>query len=138
MSNAMISIDQFAELHKASTRTVRRWLADGRIPGAVMDGKKWMLPAEAIVQDTLPGVMVARDSGRDVAVQQRGHGNDTSMTVAGVLAPLPVMVTLDVASRVLGISEYAIRQHAEYFELQRMGERGAYVMPKARIRELEG
>lgn len=139
MSNAMISIDQFAELHNASTRTVRRWLSDGRIPGAVMVGNKWSLPAEAIVQDTLPGVMdVARDSGRSVAVQQRGHGNDTSMTVAGILAPLPVMVTLDVASRVLGISEYAIRQHAEYFELQRMGERGAYVMPKARIRELEG
>lgn len=135
----MISIDDFAEQRQASTRTVRRWLAAGKIPGAVQIGGKWSLPADAIVQDTLPGVMdTARDAGRAVAVQQRGHVTDTSMTVNAVLAPLPVMVTLDVAARVLGISEYAIRANADYFELVRMGERGAYVMPKARIRELEG
>lgn len=132
---AMLSIDEFAEARKASTRTVRRWLSDGRIPGAVMVGNKWSIPAAAIVQDTLPGIMT---STRDVAVPERGHVRDTSMTVAAVLASLPVMVPLDVAHNVLGVSEYAMRQNADYFGLVRMGERGAYVMPKARIRELEG
>jgi hypothetical protein len=134
----MVSIDAFAEQHSVSTRTVRRWLADGRIAGALQVGNKWALPADAIVSETLPGVMdTVKDTSSPAGAVARAQ-QPAQLTVAGILAPLPVMIPLDVAARVLGISEYAIRQHADYFELQRMGEHGSYVMPKRRLRELEG
>ncbi|AXC36016.2 helix-turn-helix DNA binding domain protein [Microbacterium phage Loca] len=135
-TTSMISIDAFAAQRKVATRTVRRWLDAGRVPGAVKVAGKWSLPADAIVQDALPGVM---DTVKDtpVSIDRRQHAG-SELTVPGVLAPLPVMVPLDTAARVLGVSEYTMRRNADYFELQRMGENGSYVMPKARIRELEG
>ncbi|QCS26967.1 helix-turn-helix DNA binding domain protein [Microbacterium phage TimoTea] len=133
-ATAMISIDAFAAQRKVATRTVRRWLDAGRVPGAVKVGNKWSLPADAIVQDALPGVMdTVKDTSAPVALRAGAE-----LTVAGVLAPLPVMVPLDTAARVLGVSEYALRRNADYFQLQRLGARGSYVMPKSRIRELEG
>lgn len=137
-TTAMISIDDFAAARGISTRTVRRWLDSDRIPGAVMVGGKWALPADAAVQQSQPAAAGS-------AVETAGHVRDTShrgqavqLTVQSVLAPLPVMLPLDVAARVLGVSEYALRRNAEYFQLQRLGAHGSYVMPKARVRELEG
>ncbi|WZB38970.1 helix-turn-helix DNA binding protein [Microbacterium phage Ekko14] len=135
-ATSMISIDAFAAQRKVATRTVRRWLDAGRIPGATKVAGKWLLPADAIVQDALPGVM---DTVKDapVSIDRRQHAG-SELTVAGVLAPLPVMVPLDTAARVLGVSEYTMRRNADYFQLQRLGAHGSYVMPKSRIRELEG
>ncbi|QKY80433.1 DNA binding protein [Microbacterium phage PoRanda] len=130
---AMISIDAFAAQRKVATRTVRRWLDAGRVPGAVKVGNKWSLPADAIVQDALPGVMDTVKDTAPVALRAAAE-----LTVPTVLAPLPVMVPIATAAQVLGVSEYTMRRNADYFELQRMGEHGSYVMPKARIRELEG
>jgi hypothetical protein len=142
---ALVSIDDFAATRKVSTKTVRRWLADGRIQGATKLGNKWSLPANAVVQDTLPGVMSAPDVhpwapsqqpvSREVVTYQ---APPAPPTVADVLAAAPVMVPLETAARVLGVSEYALRRNAEFFQLERMGDHGAYVMPKARIRQLEG
>lgn len=132
MSSPMLSIDTFAEQRHVTTRTVRRWLDAERIPGAVKLGGKWSLPADAVVSEPAPGAVVATRS-------ESGHVPDMSgVTVSSVLAPLPVMVPIDVAARVLGLTEYAVRGAAEYFQLQRLGAHGSYVMPKARIRELEG
>lgn len=132
-TNPMISIDAFAEQHAVATRTVRRWLDNGRIPGAVKVAGKWSLPADAIVSDTLPGVMdTVKDSSSSTSRAA------AQLTVPAVLAPLPVMVPLDRAAAVLGVTEYTLRKNAGYFELQRLGAHGAYVMPKSRIRQLEG
>ncbi|MFF0912008.1 hypothetical protein ACFWZW_15080, partial [Microbacterium enclense] len=114
---------------KVATRTVRRWLDAGRIPGAVKVDGKWSLPAAAIVQDPLSGVM---------ETVRPGAGKPDTLTVPGLLASMPVMVPLAQAALILGVSEYTLRQNAGYFELQRMGDHGAYVMPKFRIRQLEG
>ena len=136
MSQAMISIDAFAQQRGVATRTVRRWLDAGRIGGAVKVGNRWSLPADAAVQDAPAS---STSAGSELQLASSGHGHDMSgVTVAGVIAQLPVMLTLDVASRVLGVSEYALRKKAGYFELQRLGAHGAYVMPKARVRELDG
>jgi hypothetical protein len=133
----MISIDEFAARHNVATRTVRRWLDADRIPGAVKVAGKWSLPADAAVQD--PAAAAAPTS---LATVTSGHVKDMATvqqpTVAGMLAQLPAMLPLDVAARVLGISEYAIRRNAEYFQLLRAGAHGSYVMPKARVRELDG
>ncbi|QGJ97480.1 DNA binding protein [Microbacterium phage Azizam] len=133
-ATSMISIDAFAAQRKVATRTVRRWLDAGRITGATKVAGKWLLPADAIVAEPLPGVM---DTVKDTSAPVALHGA-AELTVAGVLAPLPVMVPISTAAHVLGVSEYTMRRNADYFELQRMGENGSYVMPKARIRELEG
>ncbi|AVR56172.1 helix-turn-helix DNA binding domain protein [Microbacterium phage Naby] len=127
----LIDIETFAQQRNVATRTVRRWLDAGRIAGAVKPAGKWLLPADAIVAEPLPGTVATRDSSPAV--------NDmASVTVPAILAPLPVMLPLDVASRVLGVSEYTLRRNADYFELQRLGAHGSYVMPKRRVRELEG
>lgn len=132
----MLSIDAFAAQHNVATRTVRRWLDADRIPGAVKVAGKWLLPADAAVQD--PAAAAAPTS---LAVQP-GHVKDMAtvqpLTVAGMLASVPALLPLDVAARVLGISEYAIRRNAEYFQLLRAGAHGSYVMPKARVLELDG
>lgn len=130
-TTALVGIEEYAMRNGVSTRTVRRWLDGGRIPGAVMIGGKWALPLGAPVQDAAP------TSGGTVATAST-PGSGRALTVAAVLAPLPVMVPLETAARVLGVTEYAVRRNAEYFQLVRMGDRGAYVMPKCRLRELEG
>lgn len=137
---ALVSIDTFASAHGVATRTVRRWLEAERIPGARMIGKRWALPLDAVVQDAAPGSAVATaPPAAAAAAAPLGSGRvGQALTVAAVLAPLPVMVPLDTAARVLGVTEYALRRNAEYFQLVRMGDRGAYVMPKARIRQLDG
>lgn len=130
----MISIDAFAAQHDVATRTVRRWLDAGQIAGAVKVAGKWSLPADAVVQQRAAGEIVTAGHVTDMAMSRPAR----ELTVPAVLGVLPVMVPLDRAAAVLGISEYALRRNAEYFQLQRLGAHGSYVMPKARIRELEG
>lgn len=132
MSAPMISIDQFAADRGVATRTVRRWLDGGQLQGAVKVAGKWAIPADAERHEPLAGVVAT-------TATTGGHVRDmANVTVPAILAPLPVMVPLDMAARVLGVSEYTLRRNADYFELQRLGAHGAYVMPKARIRALEG
>ena len=112
----MVTVDEFAELHRVTTRTVRRWLSDNRVPGAEMIGGKWAIPLHA--------ARAARAGGLE------------AHTVAEVLATLPVMVPLHTAAAVLGVSVAGLRSSAEYFQLVRVGR--SLVMPKARIRQLDG
>lgn len=131
----MVSIDAFAAQHGVATRTVRRWLDAEQIAGAVKVAGKWMIPADAVVQQKQPASeIVTADHGHDMSASARGR----QLTVPAVLGMLPVMVPLDRAAAVLGVTEYTLRRHADYFELQRLGAHGAYVMPKARIRQLDG
>ena len=44
-----VTVSQFAESHNISERTVRNWCAVGKIEGAVLSGKIWILPADAII-----------------------------------------------------------------------------------------
>ena len=42
-----ISVNQFAQQHDLSERTVRNWCATGKMDGAVLVGKTWNIPADA-------------------------------------------------------------------------------------------
>ena len=44
-----ITVSQFAEEHNISERTVRNWCAVGKIEGAVLSGKTWIIPADATI-----------------------------------------------------------------------------------------
>ncbi|MBR5074577.1 MAG: Fic family protein [Bacteroidales bacterium] len=45
----LVTVSQFAESHSISERTVRNWCAVGKIEGAVLSGKTWILPADAVI-----------------------------------------------------------------------------------------
>lgn len=45
-----ITVNQFAEQHNISERTIRNWCASGKIEGAFLSGKTWNIPVDA----TLP------------------------------------------------------------------------------------
>lgn len=42
-----ISVSEFAKLHNVSERTIRNYCAVGKIAGATLVGKSWMIPADA-------------------------------------------------------------------------------------------
>lgn len=44
-----ISVNQFAEKHGVSERTVRNYCAVGKIEGAFLTGKTWNIPADAVL-----------------------------------------------------------------------------------------
>ena len=44
-----ISVNQFAEKHGISERTVRNYCAVGKIEGAFLSGKTWNIPADAVL-----------------------------------------------------------------------------------------
>lgn len=46
-----ISVKDFAKIHSVTERTIRTYCAAGRIEGAVRDGKSWMIPADAVIQE---------------------------------------------------------------------------------------
>lgn len=42
-----ISVNQFAQQHDLSERTVRNWCASGKMDGTILVGKTWNIPADA-------------------------------------------------------------------------------------------
>lgn len=44
-----ISVSQFARMYDLPERTVRNWCAEGKIEGAVLVGKTWSIPADALI-----------------------------------------------------------------------------------------
>lgn len=42
-----LSVAEVAKLWSMSERSVRNYCAEGRIPGAILDGKTWMIPSDA-------------------------------------------------------------------------------------------
>lgn len=137
--DTFVSIDAYAAGQGVSTRTVRRWLDAGRISGAVKVSGAWSIPANARPVEPIAGVMDTVKPAAPVHPWAPPRTAAAPVTVASELASIPVMVPVDTAARILGISERAVRRNPEYFHLVRLGgQGGAYVMPKARIRELEG
>ena len=43
---AFITVSQYAELHNLSERTVRNWCSEGKMDGAFLSGKTWIIPAD--------------------------------------------------------------------------------------------
>ena len=41
-----ITVSQYAELHNLSERTVRNWCSEGKMDGAFLSGKTWIIPAD--------------------------------------------------------------------------------------------
>lgn len=86
MGPEVVSIDAYAEACKVSTRTVRRWLAAGLVPGAAQDRKGvWSIPAAA------PAPVLRPNAARRVVIGEFmpdpvGDGYGT-MPIPGTPAP---------------------------------------------------
>jgi DNA adenine methylase len=42
-----VTVAQFAKKHNISTRLVLRWIAEGRLAGAIQPARDWLIPANA-------------------------------------------------------------------------------------------
>jgi hypothetical protein len=127
-TSPLLGLDDYAARHEISARTARRYLDAGLIPGARKVHGRWAIPADAVRQTPTTSAVAAT----------RPAAAPAALTVGTVLATLPVFLPLETASHLLGVSVYAMKADPDYFHLVRKGERGAYVMPKFRIRELNG
>ena len=140
----MQSAKDYAQAIGASERSVKRWLADDQLPGAVMVNGKWMIPSETVRQVPLEIVSPAENragvAGSALEAPQAftAAALAKSPTLADYLAHEPAYVPLATASRYLGISEYAIRQRREEFQLEDFGAGGSTVMPVGVIRTIAG
>jgi hypothetical protein len=132
--------DQFATLHRVDARTVQRWCKNGEIPGAVKTSTGWQLPADAMRITPLPGtdVSATRRDTVGVVADIPTRRDDVGDTLAGALSVLPAFLTLEQASRLLGIPESSIRRRAREFEIRPLGVHGRLMMPARVVRAFAG
>jgi hypothetical protein len=137
---AYVTPDQFATLHRVDARTVQRWCKAGEIPGAVKTSTGWQIPADAMRITPMPGTDVSPTRRDDVAVNSATptRRDDVADTLAGALAVLPALLTLEQASRLLGIPEAAVRRHAEEIGAVPWGSRDRLMVPARVVRGLAG
>lgn len=130
--DSMLGVKQYAEHVGAGERTVRTWLADGKLTGARKLNGVWMIPA-----DDRP---VESASAGELATlpQAVRHLPQVPAGLGAELAGAPAFLELELAAHLLGIPVSAVRRHREYFELVPFGERGRLVMPAARVRTIAG
>jgi hypothetical protein len=134
----MLGVKDYAARHNAGERTVRTWLADGRLHGARKLNGVWMIPADERPADPLQAY-----AGDEIAVQLLGehavqHVPHVPAGLVAELAEAPVFLPLELAAHLLGISEHAIRRHRDYFELVPFGPNGSLVMPARVVRTVAG
>lgn len=114
-----------------SRRTVTRMIDEGRLPAQKVDGV-WLIPANALPLDPASGQLLpTRPKGAAAAPA-------TSATIEEILSTLPGYLTLDVASRLLGIPESQIRRHREFYDLVDHGAIATLVMPQSTVRRVFG
>lgn len=105
MTLLMLTVDQYAERTGRSVRQIRRYLADGRIPGAVSVAGRWSIPADAlpvpaVVGSDLPEWLGSTDLTREVVPE----------TVVELGPNLGTLVTLEDAAADLGTSVGGVRR----------------------------
>jgi hypothetical protein len=132
---------QFAHIHRVDARTVQRWCKAGEVPGAVKlpDGG-WQIPPDAMRIKPLPGtdVTTTRRDDVGVAASTPTRRDDVGDTVAGALSVLPAFLTLEQASRLLGVPQPRIRENPERFKAEPVGRDHSLMVPAHVVREIAG
>lgn len=139
---------QYAEHVGVSERTVLRWLKAGELPSAVKTGDgRWFIPADAVrqvpmVPDSPAGLFTA--TSPDVSVTRQGDvarvngAGGQPVSLGDALDLHPALLSLEEASRLLGIPESSIRRHADQLDARPWGPRGTLVVPARIVRGLAG
>ena len=50
----VLGVADVADRYGVNPRTVRRWCAEGRLPGAKLKGRVWLIPADALKEFKQP------------------------------------------------------------------------------------
>jgi hypothetical protein len=137
---------QYAEQAGVQTRTVERWLAAGELPAASKVNGRWHIPSDAARTIKLNGNShtptpdMSSDMSSDMSPTRRGDVGVSVqvVTLADALDKLPALLSLEQASRLLGIPETAIRRNAEKLSAVPWGPRGTLVIPARVVRQLAG
>ena len=138
-TTTLLTSSQYREATGLAERTLKRYLADGKIPGAIKDADgRWRIPAEAVPPTVGQPTARTEASAELVAHRQARRELEAQPTLMDVLARAAAYVDLETASRLLGVTEHAIRHNPEAFETQRWGERGSIVVPLRVIRQAAG
>jgi len=133
---------QFAHIHRVDARTVQRWCKAGEVPGAVKlpDGG-WQIPADAMRIKPLPGTDVTPTSSRRdgvVGPDITSRRDDVGDTLAGALSVLPAFLTLEQASRLLGIPAARIKENPERYEAEPVDVFRRLMVPARIVRDIAG
>lgn len=139
MTDALLTTAQYREATGLAERTLKRYLADGKIPGASKDAEgRWRIPATAMPPVTGPAPVRTELSAELVAHRAARRELEAQPTLADVLARASAYVDLEQAARLLGVTEYAIRHNPDRFGVERFGPNGSMVVPLRIIREVAG
>lgn len=126
---------------------MRRNVTSGRYVGATRDAKtqKWLIPADSLDRFhdiTHVDAEVFTEPATDAVETWGGAPAPVPASTHPITAALggPVMLSVQDAAGVLGISEYAVREAVRRGELRAYpwGAHGALVVPLAEIRRLAG
>lgn len=128
----LLSIDQYADRHNISRRTIMRRLATPEgIPGAIKQGKQWSIPADAPMPGTGHGTVARTDRPAAAPVP-------SAPSLTAILDGSTAYLSIEDAARLMGLTEYAVRSNREFFEGQPFGPAGSIVIPQSTVRRIAG
>lgn len=126
----VVGVAEFAEIQGKTERTVRMWLNNDEVPGAVRNDRGvWAIPRHAM-RNPRP-----LDVEREQAAVEKARAE---LTVADVLERHTGLLTVEQAAALLGITPFAVRKHADDLDGRYWGDNGALVIPQAAIRRILG
>jgi hypothetical protein len=130
----LLPVTQYAAHHNKTDRTVRRWLKDDLLPGAVLQDGKWMIPADVLPMPT------SAPTGSVVTTRAPDPAATPPSTLAGALDQLPAYLTTDQAAHLLGLKPYTVARHAKRWGGERLGGPNgqAWMIPAAAVRTVAG
>lgn len=150
-----LSVAEFAMARGTSTRSIKRWLADGELPAAEKDAftGQWRIPRDATriktaksAEETKPvnhsellaqmGVMAMPGGGEVIPWQQVPEPPEP--TLRERLDDETGYLTIEEAAGYLGIPQAQIRANAERFGLEAVGVNGSLRVPQRVIRRVMG
>ena len=132
----MLTVRQFAEAHGVTKRSVERWLEEGRLHGVQRLDSGNLIPYQPRPTSSRPSAAPA--AGQALAVPTLTQLAPVPGSLLDALAQKPAFLTLEEAAQFLGIPQTAIRRGVERFGLERVGERGAYMVPQRIVRDVAG
>lgn len=132
----MLTPTQYAEAHTLSIRTVRRYLAAGKLPGArqLAGSNEWVIPVDARPLQAQPAAVAVREQPARPAVAP----DTTPVTLAGQLAAQPAFLSLDDAARLLGVKPADIRRNRDAFDVPAWCGARSILVPQATVRRIAG
>lgn len=153
--DVMLTVDQYATQENKSYRTVMRWLAERRVPGAVKDptSGEWSIPASSrpgsaplALHTPAPfpdntGTMTMHPSrlgSTALTVVDDDPPELADVPLLEELADMPAFLTVSQAARYLGVPQAQILANPARFGAEAIGTQGSLRVPQRVVRQIAG